>query len=165
MIIGFCEKDDMRLEGKSLDWEYQVKVNGKSGDGSSWYSRNFFKTIDAALAFSCGKAGGAVEVKQVLAECRKVKTQLLRAVAAKGVREADVLVDVGRGYRIVGSGLDWRVEGNPVHYFTSFENAVEHVYESCLRALEVKLGNCQELAGECRSLKSSIVKTIEDSGL
>lgn len=82
MIIKLPEWTDWRIEGSDLDWQIQKVVHRKKGD--TWEGTNFFPSLDAALSFAYERTlreskATAVEIREVLGECEKVKARLLRA--------------------------------------------------------------------------------------
>ena len=87
MIIQLPEWKNWRIEGAENDW--RVKSLNKGKDGETWTPTNFFPSLDAALSFAYERTlreskATAVEIREVLAECEKVKARLLR-VAKKAV--------------------------------------------------------------------------------
>jgi len=83
MIIQLPEWDGWRIEGADLDWQIQKAVHRKSGD--TWEGTNFYPSLEAAIGAVYERTlrespKTAVDIREVLAECEKVKLQLVKAV-------------------------------------------------------------------------------------
>lgn len=80
MVIQLPEWNGWRIEGKEMDW--QVRKLTEKGE---WRPTNFFPSLDAALSFAYERAlreseGDFSDLKDVAAECAKLKASLLKAV-------------------------------------------------------------------------------------
>lgn len=82
MVIQLPEWDGWRIKGEALDW--QVQKRRKRGGGETWDGVNFFNSLEAAIGHAYERTlrelPGAVDLRDVPAECEKVKTRLLKAV-------------------------------------------------------------------------------------
>lgn len=84
MVIQLPEWEGWRVAGSDNDWQVQVIRHRKSGD--TWEGTNFFSTLGCALAFAYEKAlreskSTAKTVKEMKAECTRVKDGLMKEVA------------------------------------------------------------------------------------
>lgn len=85
MIIQLEEWKNWRISGESLDWQIQEYVkDAKEPSGYRWKGTNFFPSLDAAMSHAYERTlreskATAVEIREVLAECEKVKARLLKA--------------------------------------------------------------------------------------
>ena len=86
MIIQLDEWTNWRISGEKLDWQIQEYVkDAKETDGHRWKGTNFFPTLEAAVSHAYERTlreskAAAVDIRDVLAECEKTKTRLLKAV-------------------------------------------------------------------------------------
>lgn len=83
MIVEIPGRDDLRIEGTSLDWEVQTAIkNGKQA--GEWKSTNYFPTLDSAIEFvyerKLKEDDKVLFPADVVSECRKLKNSLVREV-------------------------------------------------------------------------------------
>lgn len=86
MVIQLPEWKSWRVAGSDTDWQVQV-LRRRSTKADTWEGTNFFSTLAGALAFAYEKAlrespETARDVKSALAECRRVKDAIAKAVAS-----------------------------------------------------------------------------------
>lgn len=83
MIIQLPEWKDWRIAGGNLDWQIQKVVHKKQGD--VWEATNFYPSLEAAIGAAYERTlrespKTAVDVREVAAECERVKARLIKAV-------------------------------------------------------------------------------------
>lgn len=86
MIIQLPEWKDWRISGESLDWQIQELAKDKTKEGGTrWKATNFFPTLEAAIGHAYERTlrespKTAVDIREVAAECERVKARLIKAV-------------------------------------------------------------------------------------
>lgn len=86
MIVELQEWDGWRVSGERLDWQIQEYVkDAKEPSGHRWKGVKFYPAIEHAIGAAYERTlrespKKAVDVREVAAECERVKTRLLKAV-------------------------------------------------------------------------------------
>lgn len=83
MIIQLPEWDGWRIEGETFEWQIQKASKRKRGEG--WEATNYFPTLEAAIGHAYERTlrespKTAVDIREVAAECERVKARLIKAV-------------------------------------------------------------------------------------
>lgn len=84
MIIQLPEWEGWRIAGDGLNWEIQSQyAKGKSK--GEWYATNYYSALEHAIGAAYERTlrespKTAVDIREVAAECERVKTRLLKAV-------------------------------------------------------------------------------------
>lgn len=83
MIIQLPEWDGWRIEGSDLDWQIQKRRKVKGEE--RWEGTNFYPALEHAVGAAYERTlrespKTAVDVREVAAECERVKTRLIKAV-------------------------------------------------------------------------------------
>ncbi len=83
MIIQLPEWKDWRIAGGNLDW--QIQKRRKVKDEERWDGTNFYSALEHAVGAAYERTlrespKMAVDIREVAAECERVKTRLLKAV-------------------------------------------------------------------------------------
>ncbi len=84
MLIELPEWTGLRIEGDDGEWQVQRKYE-KGKNAGSWYTTNFFPSIEHAIGFAYEKslrksAKKAETIESAMGECRRVKDELIKAV-------------------------------------------------------------------------------------
>ena len=83
MIIQLPEWDGWRIEGADLDWQIQKRRKVKGEE--RWEGTNFYPSLEYAVGAAYERTlrespKTAVDIREVAAECERVKVRLLKAV-------------------------------------------------------------------------------------
>ena len=86
MIVELPEWDGWRVSGERLDWQIQEYVkDAKEPSGHRWKGVKFYPAIEHAIGAAYERTlrespKTAVDVREVAAECERVKARLIKAV-------------------------------------------------------------------------------------
>ncbi len=86
MIVELPEWDGWRVSGERLDWQIQEYVkDAKEPSGHRWKGVKFYPALEHAIGAAYERTlrespKMAVDIREVAAECERVKVRLLKAV-------------------------------------------------------------------------------------
>lgn len=85
MVIQLPEWDGWRIEGEGRDWQLQVyEPNGAKDGGPRWRATNYWPSLEHAIGHAYERTlrelPKTVDIRDVPAECERVKARLLKAV-------------------------------------------------------------------------------------
>lgn len=86
MIVELPEWDGWRVSGERLDWQIQEYVkDAKEPSGHRWKGVKFYPAIEHAIGAAYERTlrespKTAVDIREVAAECERVKARLIKAV-------------------------------------------------------------------------------------